>query len=81
MTPNILSNDHLAGFQSFFNVFTQMLPFVSTFGWKILVRKNPFGGDFGNSESILKTHLKTPPSYGVSTIKDYFSVAPQATVK
>ena len=75
MTPKILSNDHLAGFQSFFSVFTQILPFESTFGWNILVRKYPFGGDFGNSESNLSTHLNTPPSYGVSTIEVKFSLA------
>lgn len=42
------ASDHLAGFQSFFKVFTQMSPLgCATFGWKILVRKKPFGGFAG----------------------------------
>ena len=31
-------------FQSFFKVLTQISPFFATFGWKIFVRKNAFGG-------------------------------------
>ena len=31
----------MSGFQSFFSVFTQMSPDGPTFGWNILVRKNP----------------------------------------
>ena len=30
-----------SGFQSFFNVFTQISPLLATFGWNILVEKNP----------------------------------------
>jgi hypothetical protein len=31
--------DQAAGFQSFFNVLTQISPFSETLGWKILVMK------------------------------------------
>jgi len=30
-----------SGFQSFLSVLTQISPLLATFGWKILVKKNP----------------------------------------
>jgi len=60
--------DHEAGFQSFFSVFTHMSPLgVATLGWKILVKKYPFGGFAGKSLSKISLHLKIPPWKGVST--------------
>lgn len=76
-TEKMWDRDQLLGFQSFFSVFTHISPLGwATFGWKILVRKNPnsnykkvipFGGFCGNSESITSLHLNTPPSYAVPT--------------
>lgn len=40
-TSKMLQRDQLVGFQSFFNVFTQISPFQETLGWNILVIKNP----------------------------------------
>ena len=65
--------DQLLGFQSFFNVLTQISPLgYATLGWKILVRKNPeihemktiipLGGFWGNSESMTNLVLNIPPS-------------------
>ena len=63
-------SDHLAGFQSRFNVFTHISPvFYATFGWKILVKKKPFGAFCGNPLSITSLQRKIPPSYAVWTIK------------
>ena len=58
----------MAGFQSFFRVLTQMSPEgCATFGWKIFVRKKPFGGLAGKLSWSTILHLKTPPWYGVPT--------------
>lgn len=46
-------------------MFTQIYPFYETFGWKILVTKNPLGGLFGKSFSTASLHRNCPPSYGV----------------
>ena len=54
-----------SGFQSFFNVFTQISPFLATFGWNIFVRKNAFGGVCGKSLPNANFTLNTPPAYGV----------------
>ena len=62
--------DQSAGFQSLFSVLTHMSPFEATFGWKILVRKYPFGGFVGKSLSITNLHLNIPPKNGVSSIFD-----------
>lgn len=54
-----------SGFQSFFSVLTQISPFFATFGWKIFVRKNAFGGVCGKSFPRASLTRKTPPAYGV----------------
>ena len=41
ITSKIFFNDHYRGFQSFFNVFTQISPFSDTLGWNILVLNKP----------------------------------------
>lgn len=41
MTSKMCRSDHLAGFQSFLSVLTQISPELETLGWKILVRKKP----------------------------------------
>jgi hypothetical protein len=51
--------------QSFFNVFTQISPAEETFGWKILVANQHFGGAVGNSCVNWNRTLKYPPAYGV----------------
>jgi hypothetical protein len=51
-----------SGFQSRLSVLTQMSPATDTFGWKILVRKKPFGGAFGKSLPSTRRHVKLPPS-------------------
>lgn len=43
---------------------------TATFGWKILVRKNPLGGVYGKSDPITSLHRKMPPWNGVSTKKN-----------
>lgn len=61
-TSKMCLSDHYAGFQSFFRVLTQMSPDgVATLGWKIFVRKNPFGGFAGKPDSRTSLHLNTPP--------------------
>lgn len=57
-----------SGFQSFFNVFTQISPFVATFGWNIFVTKNAFGGADGKSLPNINLTRKNPPAYGVPAI-------------
>lgn len=59
-----------SGFQSFFSVLTQISPLVATFGWKIFVMKNAFGGVCG--KSLPKTNLtrKNPPAYGVPAVHE-----------
>ena len=65
---------HFCGFQSFFSVFTQISPDgYATFGWKIFVRKCPFGGTFGKSLLIVSLQRNTPPSYGVLNVH-YFVI-------
>ena len=51
-----------SGFQSFFSVLTQISPFFATFGWKIFVRKNAFGGVCGKSFPRASLTRKTPPA-------------------
>ena len=68
MTSNIFLIDHLVGFQSFLRMLTQISPEAEMLGWKILVRKYPLGGRWGNSSPRLRTQLKTPPSYGVTAM-------------
>ena len=56
------------GFQSFFNVFTQISPFEGEiFGWKTLVKKNPLGGDWGKSAERINFIRNFPPANGVSS--------------
>ena len=57
------------GFQSFFRVFTQISPFLATFGWKIFVRKYAFGGSDGKFELKTSFILNCPPEYGVPATK------------
>lgn len=52
-------------FQSFFNVFTHISPFLATLGWNILVTKYPFGGEEGKSFPRINLTRKSPPAYGV----------------
>lgn len=54
-----------SGFQSFFNVLTQISPFAATFGWKIFVKKYAFGGVAGKSLPSASFTRNTPPVYGV----------------
>lgn len=54
-----------SGFQSFFSVFTQISPLAATFGWKIFVKKNAFGGVCGKSLPSVSFALNRPPMYGV----------------
>lgn len=58
-----------SGFQSFFNVFTQISPFVATFGWKIFVKKYAFGGVCGKSLPSTNFTRKNPAAYGVPAKK------------
>ena len=58
-----------SGFQSLFNVLTQISPFDATFGWKIFVRKNAFGGVDGKSLPNTNFTRKAPPEYGVPAKK------------
>lgn len=58
-----------SGFQSFFNVLTQISPFGATFGWKILVRKYAFGGVEGKSFPNANFTRNAPPAYGVPASK------------
>jgi len=53
--------------QSFFSVFTQISPLFEMFGWKIRVRKKPFGGECGYSAGSTSFTRKTPPSKGVES--------------
>jgi len=43
-------------------VFTQISPFCATFGWKIFVRKNPFGGSDGKFLLRMSFTRKKPPA-------------------
>jgi hypothetical protein len=61
-----------SGFQSFFSVLTQISPFFATFGWKIFVRKNAFGGVCGKSFPRASFTRKTPPAYGVPAGTEIF---------
>ena len=61
-----------SGFQSFFSVLTQISPFFATFGWKIFVRKNAFGGVCGKSFPRASLTRKTPPAYGVPAETNMF---------
>lgn len=61
-----------SGFQSFFSVLTQISPFFATFGWKIFVRKNAFGGVCGKSLPRASLTRKTPPAYGVPAATEMF---------
>lgn len=56
------------GFQSFLRAFTQISPLEETFGWKILVRKYPFGGAAGKSLPSTSFILNSPPEYGVPSV-------------
>lgn len=38
----MFSMDQLLGFQSFFNVLTQISPFSEILGWNIFVKNTPF---------------------------------------
>lgn len=58
-----------SGFQSFFNVLTQISPLVATLGWKILVMKKAFGGVCGKSLPKTSFTRKNPPAYGVPAAK------------
>lgn len=58
-----------SGFQSFFNVFTQISPLLATFGWKIFVMKYAFGGAVGKSLPKTTFTRKNPPAYGVPATK------------
>lgn len=58
-----------SGFQSFFNVFTQISPLLATFGWKIFVMKYAFGGADGKSLPKTTFTRKNPPAYGVPATK------------
>lgn len=61
-----------SGFQSLFSVLTQISPFFATFGWKIFVRKNAFGGVCGKSFPRASLTRKTPPAYGVPAGTEMF---------
>lgn len=65
-----------SGFQSFFNVFTQISPFDATFGWKIFVKKNAFGGVCGKSFPKINLTRNAPPAYGVPAI-----IVPKITIE
>lgn len=68
MTSKMCFRDHLADDQSLLSVFTQISPlFGATFGWKIFVKKNPFGALYGNPASMTSLQRKIPPSYAVWT--------------
>lgn len=54
-----------SGFQSFFKVLTQISPCCETLGWKILVKKKPFGGPEGKSFPNTNFTLKCPHAQGV----------------
>lgn len=41
ITSKMFFKDHYIGFQSFFNVFTQISPFSDTLGWNIFVLNSP----------------------------------------
>ncbi len=63
-----------SGFQSLFSVLTQIAPLGATFGWKILVRKNPAVCVVGMGVSFYAhtrthvhthTHTHTAPPYNL----------------
>ena len=65
ITSNKLYKLHCFGFQSLFKVLTHISPFSLTFGWNILVTKNPLGATWGNSLGIKSLTRNIPHSYGV----------------